>query len=548
MSLHSRQLRVADVVARRLALESRVAFGVPGGEVLTVIDALRAAGVEFVLARHESSAGFMAEGYQRVRGGVGVLVATLGPGVANTINYVAHAQQSRRPVIVLTGSVVASDVGTYTHQVFDHQQVLRPLTKASFHVSPGAACDVIDRAITVATTGVPGPVHIEVPVDVADVLIESREHHPTKPARAAVDVDDPALVEARSALQKAERPLCLIGLEMLTSREPELLSDLISAHGIPCVTTYEAKGVVDEHHLLCIGAAGLSPKADRDLLPLVKRADVVLLAGYDPVEMRQSWRHPFAQDAIVIEATRRGGTHGMHTPTYQLGGEPGVVLRQLFLGLERERPSWTAGEPEAVRRRLRESFAPAGAWGPDAIFDVMENALGRDTIVTADTGSHRILLCQQWRFRRPGLLMQSNGLSTMACALPMAMGAKMANFEAPVVCVVGDGGLEMGMGELGTLRDLRLPLTVVVIDDRSLSLIEKKQRERGLACAGVNFGGATEDFRGTDYVGIARAFGGEGVRVEEVTRLERELVAAQQRDVFTLIHCPIARQAYDGKI
>ena len=238
----------------------------------------------------------------------------------------------------------------------------------------------------------------------------------------------------------------------------------------------------------------------------------------------------------------------MHAARLQLNGEADVVMRQLFDGFERERPSWPDGEPAASRRRLRRAFTPADSWGPDCIFATLENTLDTETIVAADTGAHRILMCQQWRFTRPGLLMQSNGLSTMACAIPMAIGAKLAAVESPVLCVVGDGGLEMGLGDLATLRDLRLPITIVVIDDRSLSLIEKKQRERKLQCMGVNFGAGGEDFRGTNYVAIARAFGGEGALVEDASRLERELRAAQQRDVFTLLHCPIPRRAYDGKI
>ncbi|MGC1489073.1 MAG: thiamine pyrophosphate-binding protein, partial [Albidovulum sp.] len=163
-------LRAADVLARRLyAAGCRYAFGMPGGEVLTLIDALEQAGITFVLVRHENSGGFMAEALHHRTGAPGIMVATLGPGALNGMNVVANALQDRVPLIVLTGAVDADEAQTYTHQVLDQGQVFRPVTKASFSLAPNAAQVIADKAIAIAMEGRPGPVHIDVPSSAAEV-------------------------------------------------------------------------------------------------------------------------------------------------------------------------------------------------------------------------------------------------------------------------------------------------------------------------------------------------------------------------------------------
>ncbi|MFT5355597.1 MAG: acetolactate synthase-1/2/3 large subunit [Polyangiales bacterium] len=535
--------RVADVIAERLAHECSFAFGVPGGEVLTLIDALRIAGIRFVLSRHETSAGFMAEGTQRVLGGVGVLVATLGPGVANTVNIVSHAQQARRPLIVLTGCASAGDRGSYTHQIFDHRAVLAPITKAQFEVAAESVQDTIERAVVTAISGVPGPVHVEVPVDVADALVAVQKRR--RPARSPAGVLPSEVFErAKLALEKAKRPVILAGLELLHGGGAAALRRHAERVRWPVLTTYEAKGIVQEGTPPAVAAIGLSERVDRIALALVAEADLVLLAGYDPIEVRHRWRHPFPENATVVDVTRQPAQHGMHRSDMCLEGEPAAILDALF---ESVSPTEWTTEPEQALRSVRALFAysPSDeqAWGPEDVLRTLEEETPANAIVTVDTGAHRILLCEQWRFAEPGHLFQSNGLCTMACAIPLALGAKLAAPTRPVVAVVGDGGLEMALGELGTARDEGLPVVIVVLDDRSLALIEKKQRQRSFENVGVDFG-HDDNFAGTDYAAIARAFGGRGERVHTDADLRAALATAFSGEVFTLIHCPVPRRAY----
>jgi acetolactate synthase-1/2/3 large subunit len=206
----------ADVIARRLyEAGCRHAFGIPGGEVLTLIKALHEAGIAFGLAKHENSAGFMAEGTYHASGAPGVLVATLGPGVANAVNVIANAWQDRVPMIFLTGCIDPSDALTYTHQIFDHRALLASVTKATFTMGNAAADVVIDKAVSIATDDPPGPVLVDVPIAVA--AAEQPDNATTRrvpPTRGAPPAG-PALDEARQWLRDAERPLMVAGVDAI---------------------------------------------------------------------------------------------------------------------------------------------------------------------------------------------------------------------------------------------------------------------------------------------------------------------------------------------
>jgi acetolactate synthase-1/2/3 large subunit len=219
-------------------------------------------------------------------------------------------------------------------------------------------------------------------------------------------------------------------------------------------------------------------------------------------------------------------------------------LDETLVALAHEAPvRWPNAEPSMARGALVEAFRGGEAWGPHTVFHTLRRVLPKETIATVDSGAHRILASQIWRCSHPRLLLQSSGLCTMACAVPLAAGAKLGRPEAPVVALVGDGGLEMGAGELATLRDAGLAIVICVLVDDSLSLIELKQRATGRSALGVDF---ALDGAGTDYARLASAFGGHGVEVADVESLERETLAALERPTFTLIAARIGRRAYDG--
>lgn len=529
----------------------RRAFGIPGGEVLVLMDGLKKSGIEFLLTKHENNAGFMAEGGFHANGAPGILVATLGPGVANAVNVVANAFQDRVPLIFLTGCVDADEALTYTHQVFDHSELLKSVTKASIKVVDGAVDVVIDKALAIALDGQPGPVHVDIPISVAakeqlaqdypverEIIVRNMPS-PSAPAEGA------ALESARNWLREAKQPLMIAGVDVLNQHAEKAVAEFARDFMIPLITTYKAKGVLPEDDPLALGGAGLSPLADKQLLPLLRESDLIILAGYDPIEMRVGWRNPWDEGARVLEFCAVPNTHYMHRASLSFIGDIAEGLKTLRKNISPQ-PVWNNKEPHKVRSELKTIFSATGTpglneeWGPAAVIDVMRKALPRNGVATADSGAHRILLSQMWECYEARGLLQSTALCTMGCAVPLAIGFRLAKPKRPIVAFVGDAGMEMVLGELATLRDLKLPVVIIVFVDESLALIELKQRNSGLPNLGVDFGA-------TDFPAVAEALGGIGRWVSNPDELREGLEGAFERQTFTLLACKIGEKVYDKR-
>ncbi len=532
------EITSARIIARYLANAGiKHAYGIPGGEVVALIDALRDAGIQFNLVKHENAGGFMAEGTFHAGGAPALLVATLGPGVANAVNFIANAFQDRVPVIYLTGCVDDKEAMTYTHQVFDHQALLAPITKATLKVANGAVEETIDKALSIAMDDPPGPVHVDIPISVATAKQVARPPVTRcKPQHGTLDAH--SLETTLAHIRDAKKPIVLAGVGVLQQQAEAELRTFLQNHSIPLITSYKAKGVLPEHHELSLGATGLSPKSESILLPLVKQADLVLLFGYDPIEMRAGWRNVWSENTTVLEFGTLPNTHYMHQSSSHFYCNLKTTLPHLSEGNE---PGnyWLDGEIPATRITIQQAFVPPGEWGPHSIIETARANLPDDTIATVDTGAHRVLLSQMWPCSHPRSLFQSNGLCTMGVAVPMALGYKTIKPEGPVVAFTGDAGMEMVMGDLATVRDAGVPIIIVIFVDESLALIELKQRALDYQNMGV-------DFAQTDFVAIGEAYGFNSTWVDDTQTLATELRLAVPREKTSLLACRFPRQAYDG--
>ena len=523
----------------------RRAFGIPGGEVLDLMQGLKNSGIEFFLTKHENSAGFMAEGGYHADGAPAVLLATLGPGVANAVNVVTNAFQDRVPMIFLTGCVDASDELTYTHQVINHGELLKSVTKASIKVVDGMVDVSIDKAVSISMDEQPGPVHVDVPISIAskeqltsDVSNEKLLSVRNNPL-PAVPADGEELETARELLSHSKRPIVVAGLDVLNHNSEEAVKKFVIDFRIPLITTYKAKGILPEDNPLSLGSAGLSPLADQHLLPLVHESDLIIAAGYDPIEMRSGWRNPWGETAKVIEFIAVPNTHYMHQADFSFVGHIGEGLNTLRTGVS---PStfWKGDKPINVRNQLKSIFSGNDEWGPGVVIETVRRMLPANGVATVDSGAHRILLSQMWECYEPRGLLQSTGLCTMGCAVPLAIGFQLASPERHVVAFTGDAGLEMVLGELATLRDLELPVVIVVFVDESLALIELKQRRSELPNLGVDFGP-------TNFPKVAEALGGVGRWVSCKSDLIEAFEDALEQPKFSLLACKIGCKVYDGR-
>ena len=419
--------RAADFVAERLyEAGCRYAFGIPGGEVLTLIDALRKAGIEFVLAKHENSAGFMAEGVMHVTGAPAILVATLGPGAMNGVNVVANALQDRVPMIVLTGCVDDTDAITYPHQVLDHQAVFRSITKETFRLTAEGADIIADKSVTLAMQPRAGPVHIDIPISVANQRCKLVRYRRRTAVAQVMPADEKQIHLARSWLKNSRRAIMIAGLDAVAENASGSIRSFYEKFNMPVITTYKGKGLVPESHRLSLGGAGLSPLADKTLVPLVQSADLIVCAGYDPIEMRTGWREIWDPNEIhVIDISPQPNLHYMHQATLNFVASVGPTLDML----QHDIPPGTLWPQEEIvnaKNELREAFAPNDNWGPATVIADCQAAMPANSLVTADSGAHRILLSKMWTCSQPSTLLQSSGLCTMGCAVPLAIGAKLA--------------------------------------------------------------------------------------------------------------------------
>ncbi len=515
------------------------AFGIPGGEVLELLEAFRKAGIEFVLTKQELGAGMMADASFQLTGTPGVLVATLGPGITNTATAVAQALLDRSAVIVLTGEIATSLKAVYTHQILDQDLMMRPLVKWSTTIQAQGAFEQVRKGIAIAQSPMPGPVHFNLPTEVA--VSEQAEGRRFQPARSSGTAPTPQVLERIVEwLESAKKPVALVGLGVQLDHAHAELRAFIEKWRVPFVATYKAKGVVPEDHELCIGATGLSPVVDKLHMAELRQADLVLTIGFDPVELRSDWMHPWDEHKRSINIDLVPNTHHVYRSSIEYAGSIASCLSTLTRAASARVPErWPADELERYRASLRAAVAqrPERGLGPYLVASTLREVFPRDTIATVDTGSHRILIDHVWESYEPRRLLQSNGLGSMGYALPAAIAAKLLFREKPVLAMMGEAGLDMVIGELALLQKHKLNPTLVVFRDDTLSLIKLKQERMQLPETGVRTASP-------DYAMIAQAYGGRGVVVDDVASLRRAAAAALASDVFTLIDARIDPAEY----
>jgi acetolactate synthase-1/2/3 large subunit len=529
----------AEIIAQALKEEGvRYAFGIPGGEVLELLEAFRRAGIQFVLTKQELGAGFMADASFQLTGKPGVLVATLGPGITNTATAVAQALLDRSALLVITGEIATSLKAVYTHQIIDQESLLRPIVKWSTTIASGGAFEQVRKGIAIARSAMPGPVHCNLPTDIAPLQQKvGRCFAPLDVTTVPVALD---LSKVLSWLRSAKRPLVFAGIGVQLDGAQDGFRKFIEKWRIPFIATYKAKGVVPEDHALCLGATGLSPVIDKIHMAHVRAADLIVTIGFDPVELRSDWMAPWDENKRTVNIDRVPNHHHVFRSAVECIGSIGGALRVLTRAAPTKTPArWPGAELDRYRTTLREAIAhrPARGIGPYQAAAALREVFPRDTIATIDTGSHRILINHVWQAYEPQRLLQSNGLGSMGYALPAAIAAKLLFPKRPVLAMMGEAGLDMVIGEMALLEKHALPIVLAVFRDDTLSLIKLKQERMKLPETGVATGSP-------DYRLLARAYGGNGIAVQSVPELRKAAQAALRSRRFTLIEIRINPAEY----
>jgi acetolactate synthase-1/2/3 large subunit len=506
-------------------------FAIPGEENLDVLESLRHSKIKLVLTRHEQAAGFMAATCGRLTGRAGVCLTTLGPGALNLTTAAAYAHLGAMPMVMITGQKAIRSSRQARFQIVDIVATMRPLTKMATQIVAAQSIPTLVRdAFRVAQQERPGPVHLELPEDIA---ADDAEAEIIPPHAAELPVAPAAAIERAAAMiMSAKRPLVMLGAAASRPQLAEPLSAFVRRAKIPFFNTQMGKGAVNAGSNLYMGTAALS---ERDWVhEAIDRADLIISIGHDTVE-----KPPFLMGHDGPQVIHVGATPAtveqVYFPQAEIVGDVGAGLAALADRLEGKLPNAAAllGLREGILARLAEgSEEERFPLTPQRIVHDVRQVIPPDGIVALDNGMYKIWFARNYRTSVANTLLLDNALATMGAGLPSAIAAALIHPERRVLAVCGDGGFMMNSQELETAVRLKLNLVVLVLEDRAYGMIRWKQEVDGFADFGLDFGNP-------DFVAYAKAYGAKGWRVGNTGEFRTMLEAAFREGGVHLVVAPI---------
>ncbi|WP_342676473.1 biosynthetic-type acetolactate synthase large subunit [Methanofollis sp. UBA420] len=515
-------------------------FGYPGGAVLPIYDELYDAPIRHILVRHEQAAAHAADGYARASGRVGVCLATSGPGACNLVTGIATAYMDSVPLVAITGQVPTFMLGNDAFQESDITGITMPVTKHSYLVKRAADIgQVMKDAFYIAGTGRQGPVLVDIPKDVmtAQIDIEPpigraklRGYQPTYEGHAL------QIEKAVALIGEAERPLLYVGGGVIASGASEDVRRLAELMLIPVTTTLMGLGAVPCDHPLNLGMIGMHGTEAANYA--VTECDLLIAVGVRFDDRVTGKIDAFAPNARIIHIDIDPAEIGKNKPVdIPIVGDAGKVLQSIIRRLIKKegREMWLARvghwkEKQTVRDG-EDGLSPA------YIIGEMSDLLGDRGIVVSEVGQNQMWAAQHYCFRRPRTWISSGGLGTMGYGFPAAIGAHFARPDETVVDVAGDGSFQMNIQELGTVVQYKVPVKVVVLNNMYLGMVRQWQElfyDRRYSYT---------ELPAVDFVGIARAYGVDGIRVEEKEEVKPALEAAFTTDGPFVLDFRIEREA-----
>jgi acetolactate synthase I/II/III large subunit len=532
-SKRSLKMKGSDLLVTALENEGvQRIFGVPGEENLDVVESLRHSKIELIVTRHEQAAAFMAATYGRLTGHPGVCMSTLGPGALNFSTGAAYALLGAMPMILITGQKGILTSKQARFQIVDVVSSMTPLTKLARQILSTATIPTIVReAFRVARQERPGPVHLELPEDIAG---EEADQIPTVPPHPIdIPVAHPdALDRAAAMILDAKHPLIMLGAAASRPRLAEALSDFVRRVRIPFFNTQMGKGAVNSGSNLYMGTAALS---ERDYVhQAIDRADLIISIGHDTVEKPPFIMGPSGPKVIhigYIPAT----VEAVFFPHAEVVGDVGPSLALLADRLEGRLKNASALLPlreqilTHLADRATESRFPLT---PQRIVHDVRQVMPEDGIVCLDNGMYKIWFARNYRTRIANTLLLDNALATRGAGLPSAMMAAMLYPGRRVLAVCGDGGFMMNSQEIETAVRLGLNLVVLILQDNAYGMIRWKQAVDSFADWGLTFGNP-------DFVKYAESYGAKGSQVDSADGLIPALEAAFKGGGVHLIPVPV---------
>lgn len=524
----------AEITIKLLEREGvKLVAGIPGGSNLPIYNELCKSNIKHILVRHEQAAGFICQGIARTTGEAAVCFATSGPGVTNLITAIADAKLDSIPIVAITGQVPYSDIGTDAFQEVDTYGLTIPITKHNYLVRSAEELKrVIPEAFKIAKEGRPGPVVIDIPKNVQLEKVEFEISEDLCNFTEESSLNDLEIFKIAKIINNARKPVMCIGGGIINSGSEELVKEIAHKNSIPVASTLMGLGTLAAEDPLYLGMFGMHGAAYTNLI--MEEADLILGFGIRFDDRSTGNIDKFCPNAAFVHVDiDPAEIDKLRKSDYSIAGDINEVLKSLIPKVnEDKRDMWMKHIDELKREYpIYKPSNDKSLSHPINLVETINSLLDEDTIITTDVGQHQMWVAQYYKFRKPRTFLTSGGLGTMGFGLPAAIGAALANPSEKVVCISGDGSILMNIQELATLRELKLNVTIVVMNNSHLGLVRQQQE------LFYNKNYIASDFpMGHDFAAIAKGFGIKSYNLSNDIEILKEAFANEEP---TLINAPI---------
>ena len=523
----------ADLLVKCLENEGvEYIFGIPGEENLYFLEALRNSSIHLVLTRHEQAAGFIGATYGRLTGKPGVCLSTLGPGATNFATSSSYALLGGMPVLFITGQKPIKKSKQGRFQIIDLVRIMEPITKFTRQiVNANTIPSLVREAFRLAVEEKPGPVHLELPEDIAAENADEKPYSVTEVYRTAASKN--AIVKAAEIISSACHPLLLIAAGANRKEICHELYDFIDKTGIYFFSTQMGKGVLDERHPKCLGTAALS---DHDYLHCaIRRADVIINVGHDVIEKPPFLMEPNGLTVIHVNYYS-ANIDAVYFPQHEVAGDIAETIKALTSVIE----PCTCADFSYFERIKTEIETNVFAGNDDSSFPIkpqhivseIRKIMPDNGILSLDNGMFKLWFARNYKAYESNTVLLDNALATMGAGLPAAIAAKIIYPDRKIAAICGDGGFMMNSQELETAVRLGLNLIVIILRDDAYGMIKWKQ-------AGMNLPEFGLDFGNPDFVEYANSYNATGHRVTKASELSSLIKQCLDSSGVHLIEVPI---------
>lgn len=534
------KLSGAQAILKALELEKvDVVFGYPGAAICPFYDALLESDIKHVLTRHEQGAAHAASGYARATGKTGVCVATSGPGATNLITGIADAYMDSTPLVAITGQVSSELIGRDVFQEADITGATAPFCKHNYLVKDTKELPrILKEAFYIASTGRPGPVLIDVPIDVQlrEIKFEYPKSVDIKGYKPTYKGHSLQIKKIAEAIEKAKRPVICAGGGIINAQASEELQEFATKCSIPVTTTLMCIGAIPYGHELNLGMLGTHGVHTANYA--VNNADLLIIMGARVGDRAISAPDQVAQKTKIVHIDIDPAEIGKNIEVYiPVVGDVKQVLKELTdVAKKGDVDEWikTIGKKKEEHSLKPHSKAGTGFTNPKYVLSVLSGLVGDNDIITTEVGQNQIWAANYFGVKKPRTFITSGGLGTMGYGLPSAVGAKIGCPGSKVVCVGGDGSFQMSMQELGTIKQNKLGVKVLIFNNSRLGMVRELQKVK--YCGRYSQVFLEEN---PDFIKIFDAYGFKGRRIDDNSQVEDALKEMLADDSAYLLECKV---------